>query len=53
LFVCCVEISQIMAILVAILVMLESPQWIVVYWVGFMMFQPMMQKLLNIEQFSH
>jgi hypothetical protein len=33
--------------------MLESLQWVGVDQVGFIMFQPMVEKLLNIEQFFH
>jgi hypothetical protein len=35
------------------LVLLESPPWVWVHWVGFIMFPPTMEMLLNIEQFSY
>jgi hypothetical protein len=45
------EISQTIVPLVALLLLvLESPRWVGVHWVGFMMFQPMVEKLLSIEQ---
>jgi hypothetical protein len=28
---------------------LETPQWIELHWIGFILFQPMVEKLLNIE----
>jgi hypothetical protein len=31
---------------------LESPWWVGVHQVGFIIFWPTMEKLLNIEQFS-
>jgi hypothetical protein len=49
-FICHVEISETMAHIAMLLVLLESPQWVGVHWVGFIMFQPTMEKLLNIEQ---
>jgi hypothetical protein len=42
--------NQTMVSLVAILIHLESPPWVEVQWVGFLMFEPTMKKLLNIEQ---
>jgi hypothetical protein len=51
LFVCHdVEVSQTMTLPVMFLVPLESPWWVKVCWVRFIMFQPMMDKVLNIEQ---
>ncbi len=47
-FVCCVEISQTTTPLVAFFVLLESPQWDEVHQIGFIMFQRMLEKLLNI-----
>jgi hypothetical protein len=46
-----VEISQTMMPLATLLISLESFQWVAVHQVGFIMFQPTMKKLLNIEQF--
>jgi hypothetical protein len=48
-FVCHVEISQIMGPLVGLLVPLESPWWVEVHWVGFIIFPLTVGKLLNIE----
>jgi hypothetical protein len=48
-----IESSQTMAPFAMLLVSLESPQWARVHWFDFIMFQPTMEKLLNIEQFSH
>jgi hypothetical protein len=45
------EISQTTMPLAALLVQLESPQWVWVHGVGFIMFQPKVEKLLNIEYF--
>jgi len=51
LFVCHdVEVSQTTTLPVMFLVPLESPWWIKECWVRFIMFQPMMDKVLNIEQ---
>jgi hypothetical protein len=53
LFVCHVGISQIRFSFAGLLVPLESPQWLGVHQVGFIMFQPAVEKLLNIEHFFH
>jgi hypothetical protein len=50
LVVCQNEISQNMVPIVALLV---SPWWALVHKVGFIIFRPAMEKLLNIEQFFH
>ncbi len=50
-FVCHVEISQTTMPLAMLLVPLESTQRVGVHWVGFVMFQPTLEKLLNIEPF--
>jgi hypothetical protein len=42
-----------MVLFVALLVLLEDPQWVGVHQIGFKMFQPTMEKLLNIEQKIH
>jgi hypothetical protein len=43
--------SQITMLLAMILVPLEiSPQWVGVHWYDFIMYKPMVQELLNIEQ---
>jgi hypothetical protein len=49
-FVCHVEISQITAPLATLLMALKSPQFLGVHRVDFLMFGPMLEKLLNIEQ---
>jgi hypothetical protein len=49
-FVCHVEISQIIASLATLLIALKSPQLLGVHQVDFSMIQPMLEKLLNIEQ---
>ncbi len=49
-FVCHVEISQIIAPLATLLIALKSPQLLGVHQVDFLMFGPMLEKLLNIEQ---
>ncbi len=49
-FVCHADISQIMALHFAILVFLECSQWVGVQWVGFIMFQSTVEKLMNIEK---
>jgi hypothetical protein len=53
LFVYHVEISQIRFSFAGLLVPLESPQWLGVHQVGFIMFQPAVEKLLKIEHFFH
>jgi hypothetical protein len=50
LFVFYVEISETTAPLAMLLVPLESPWWIGVHQLGFIMFGPMVEELLNIEQ---
>ncbi len=49
-FVCHVDISQIMALHFAVLVFPECSQWVGVHSVGFIMFQSMVEELLNIEK---
>ncbi len=49
-FVCLANISQIMALHFALLVFSECSQWVEVHWVGFIMFQSTVEKLLNIEK---
>jgi len=39
--------------LVTLSVLLEGPQWVGVHQIGFKMFQPIVEKLLNIEQKNH
>jgi hypothetical protein len=51
LFVCHVEISQTIVPPAALWVLLESPQWITMKQLGFMIFLPIVKKLLNIERF--
>jgi hypothetical protein len=47
LFVCHIEICLTMWPLSVLLVLLEGPQWVWVHQAGFIMFQPMVEKLLN------
>ncbi len=49
-FVCDINISQTMVYVAAFLVTLESFQWIGVNQVGFIVFWPTLNKILNIEQ---
>jgi hypothetical protein len=49
-FDCRVEISQIIACLATLLIQLKSPQLLGVRQVDFLMFPPMVEMLLNIEQ---
>ncbi len=44
-------ISQIKVTFAMLLIPLKSPWWIEVHWVSCIMCQPMLEKLLNIEQF--
>jgi len=48
-----IEISQITLPLLVFLILLESCGWSRVHQVSFIMFQPMVEKLLNIEQNFH
>ncbi len=50
-YVCHIKISQTITPLATLLVVLESPWLIGVRNVGFIMFQPILKKLLNIEFF--
>jgi hypothetical protein len=52
-FFCCVEISQITTSLVALLVLLESHSQAWVHQVGFIIFRPLVEKLLNIEHYLY
>jgi len=51
-FVCHVEIFQIIVLHIALLVSLESCQWVGVHWFGLRFFGAMVWKLLIIEPFS-
>jgi hypothetical protein len=53
LFFCHVETFQTTTPLAMLLVPPENPWWIQVHEVGFIMFWPMVKKLLNIEQKIH
>jgi hypothetical protein len=53
LFVCHIDISQTTMPLAMLLIRLESPWWGGVQWVGFIMFQPMVEKWSNVESFSN
>ncbi len=50
LFVCHIKIFQTAAPLATLWSHLESPQCVGVHWVSFIMFQYMVEKVLNIEQ---
>jgi len=49
-FICHIVTFKTTTLLATLLVLLQSLSWVGVQKVGFIMFQPLMEKLLNIEK---